>query len=276
MDAKKSITKKWTASLAKTETTIIKKLFLDADSAVSNLREHLVMFDKRLGPELMGYDSFKKWAIACMPWTARRCHQLLEEGQVEARITKVGPLHDEEIPSSHLLAVSTVPEDRQANTYQRAVDLANEGNEGETIVPKAKHIKAVVRQVKASLPVTDSRGTAVSNGESKEVWMGASGFDAVLGVLARLKTDLTVLATTPAGAMLPQEMTDIESARTKIYQLVRHCRPFAECIYCNATGTKGGKTCRACKGRRWLNEAMTKQAPKETHNDTATTEAVPA
>ncbi len=276
MDAKKSITKKWNPSLAKTETGIIKKLFLDADNAVSNLREHLLLFDENIGWHLMNYKSFKAWAIACMPWTAARCYQLLEEGRVQKRITKVGPPHDEEIPSRSLLAVSTVPEERQANTYQQAVDLANEGNEGETVVPKLKHVQAAVKKVKASLPVTDARGTPVSNSESEDVMSGATGFDTVLGILARLKTSLAELASTPAGGLLQVEVIDIEAARTKMYQIVRFCRPFAECIYCNATGMKGGKPCRACKGRRWLNEVMTKQAPpKETHNDTAPTEAVP-
>ena len=112
-------------------------------------------------------------------------------------------------------------------------------------------------------PDDDAVPPAADNGEAEDVMAGASGFDAVLGSVARLKTSLRELAATPAGGMLPQEMTDIEAARVKLYQIVSHCRPFKECVYCSGAGTKGGKPCRACKGRRWLNEALTKQVPKE-------------
>lgn len=261
--------KKYTATMAKAQTEDIKHKFLAADTAVTVLRTTLLEFDDRDGPKAMNFDNFGKWAQACLPWGESRCYKLLREAQVDRRITALNK-PDEEIPGSHLLAISNskIPDDDQARTYQQAVDLANVDNEGETVMPKDRHIKAAIKKMKALIPVTvtDSRGTAVSNDESEEVMAGAKGFDPVLAAIGRLKTSLKELASTPAGAMLPQEMDSIERARTRMYQLVRFCRPFAECVYCNATGKASGKLCRACKGRRWLNESIMKQASKETHN----------
>lgn len=269
--------KKMTATLARAQTEDIKHKFLTADKAITDLRVVILDFDERKGPEAMGFDNFTKWAEKCLPWTKSRCFKLLKEGKIERRITGSMSPVEEEIPSQHLLEIGKVDEDKQAHTYQQSIDLANEGNEGETVMPKMKHIKAAIKKLQdrmanapAPAPTTDGRGTPVSNDSMAEVMEGATGFDGVMSVLARLKTTLTELAHTPAGEMLAQELSNIEAARTRMYQLVRFSRPFAECVYCRATGKSNGKTCRGCKGRRWLNESAMKQAPKETQSATTT------
>ena len=261
--AKQLTTTKLTATEAQKTTKIIRKAFLVADEAVADLRARVHDFDKRGGPTAMGFKSFNKWAESCMPWEKTRCYDLLTEARVEARITAFAPVEGD-IPSDHLVTINRVKEDRQAFTYQKAVDLANVNNDGDTVKPARRHIRAAVKQVMSETTPTDRRGTTVSNEELAEVLTEASAFDALLSVLGRLKTSIFELAQSLAGAVLEGELDSIERHRQEIYRLVRFSRPFAECLYCRGTGKASGKTCRACKGRMWLTEAQMKQAPKET------------
>lgn len=259
----KQITK-LTASSARTATGVINSLHATMEASVAELREHILAFDNYRGWKLMGYDSLNKWAAACLPWSQSKCYALLVEARVQSRLTAAGEPYDGNIPAEHLQVIGKAPERRQANLYQQAVDLANVDNDGETKPPTTKQVRTVVRAFTAAQPATDARGTAVSTEALNEVMEGVAGFDAVQSILLALKTQISDLAVTPAGAMLAGELDSIERHRHEMWRLIRFSRPHMECVYCKGEGTQhSGSKCRACKGRGWLTELQWKQAPKD-------------
>ena len=277
-------TKKHTATSAQAATKNIVAQFHAADSAVAEIRVSVFDFNAREGWLAMGYKSFHQWADACLPWEKSRCYNLLDEAEVEQKVISgaTGSPVDGVIPARHLTSLVKVDPDSQQRVYQQAVDLANVGHDGETMPPKQRDVDKAIRTYKEAQPTTDARGSSLSNETLDEVMDAANGFDAVLGILASLKTKLAALAKSPAGELLAGELDSINRHRGDIYRLVRFCRPYAECIYCGGSGAKNGRKCRGCKGRRWLNEISIKSAPppKETQpdddNDSAGAETVPA
>ena len=268
-----AIVKMMTATEATAETKRFAKAFRTADKTAAKIRREMLAFDQREGWKAMGYSDFGQWAAKCLPWARRQCYYYLAASKVEDRIAgEVGPPVEGDIPVKTLLALEKIPDNRQANVFQKAVDLANQDNTGETLMPSSKHVKAAVRQHKLAEPVSDERGTPMTDAAGSSVFEEAAGFDVVMSALGLLKTKVNDLACTEAGLMLAEELQSIEHHRQEMYRMIRFCRPFAECIYCGGGGNSKGRTCRGCKGRGWLNEATMKQAPKETHHGTGTDE----
>ncbi len=232
--------------------------FRRVDNNVADLRTMILEFDDKQGWQAMGYDSFSVWSSKCLPWAKSRCYALLVEAGVASRIKG---LLDGDIPSSHLSALSTVSVSQQAEVFGEAVKTANEGNEGEDWMPKAKHVAAAVSKWKASKapePPVEAPDAPESDPIATLIAEGGKPFDSLMGILSGLKTKIRELSETPSGALLAGELDDIERHRKNIYQLIRFSRPYAKCPYCHLYPAS---KCKACLGRKWVNETVAKQAP---------------
>jgi hypothetical protein len=240
-----------------------------ADGEVAELRRMMLQFDEGKGWRSLNYSNFGAWAARKLPQYGKAYHsRLLSAATTERDCLGEEYEGHEPLPERVLREFNQVPQSRRREAFLKAQAMAKEkpGKGGSVDVTLGVAHKAAQLFPAASVDakpadVKDERGVGVGDDALKAVFEASAGFDTVMSLLARVKMNLQRLVEGPAGAILAQEINQIEVKRDWIYRTVRFARPFAICIYCGGDPRTRDK-CKACKGAGYLNEDRHKQAPK--------------
>jgi hypothetical protein len=110
--------------------------------------------------------------------------------------------------------------------------------------------------------VKDATGGTIDDEEIISVFNRARELDE----LARKVTDIKAIIT--RGVEQKDELfaefnlSQIQADLNNAHRAIRFAKPHAVCGYCKGEG-RGKKTCKPCKGRGWVGEAVYKATPEE-------------
>lgn len=237
------------------------------EGEVAELRRMMVEFDDGKGWRALNYGHYAAWARKRLPQYSKQHHfRLLDAATTERDCLGEEFGEHDPVPERVLREFSQVPEPKRREAWLKAREQSpKDPKTGEQVVTTgvAKKVAQLYPAASVGAPTDtkDQRGAEVAEDALKKVFDAAAGFDTVLSLLGRIKTNMDQLIQGPAGALLTAEINQIEEKRHWIYEAVRFARPFAVCIYCGGHHLTKLK-CKACKGAGYLNEDRYKQAPK--------------
>lgn len=212
----------------------------------------------------ISYDSVEEYCEKELGRDVRQIQQILADNRfldvLRARIGRA-PQANDTLPTSTNLSQHAIrqlrrlPGSEHLGTLAEATELAG----GHT--PQAKHVKAATDRrlggTAAAPPVTDARGSPVTDPKFREVFTHGAKFLVFGRHVAAIKGMLREILEGPAGSVLAEQRQDIERDRQNILSAIKFSRPYAVCPYCGGNRDD----CTGCKGRGWVTKEAWDQSP---------------